>query len=150
MEHQDRRTAELAALEAHRRAAQNASGDPATVFRLATFTNSMAQELLVESIEAYRKVKLELESRGDRSEAWERASAMIIINYLFLGNAAAARAALESLLQEKPASASGFAAAAELYHREGRAADAVRALDEAAKLGGADHPLVAAIRNARA
>lgn len=119
MEYNDRRLAELASLDAHRRAAQSNATDPAVVFRLGTFTHTMAQELLVESIVSYREAIQRLETKNDRGEAWERANALIAFNQLMLGDRARAKATLDALLLQKPESVGGNAMLAEYYFREG-------------------------------
>ncbi|MBI3818266.1 MAG: hypothetical protein HY286_06205 [Planctomycetes bacterium] len=150
MEYPDRRLAELAALDAHRRAAADPmSNDPAALFRLGMFTHSLAQELIVESIVSYREAAKRLEASGARGEAWERAMALVALNHLMLGERGASRSALDLILQNNAASPSGIAILAELYYRENddEAGDA-----ELAKIPQDEHghPVVAAVLDSRA
>ncbi len=148
MEQGDRRTARLAALEAHRRSAEDATEDPAPAFRLGTFAHGLAMEVLDESAGAYANALRILEARGDRGEAWERACAMVALVRAAMGRTRGARALAVALVSEKPDGPSGLAALADVLYREGKDEDA-RAVLERAEAIAPDHPLVAGIRAQR-
>lgn len=145
MEYADRRTAELASLEAHRRSAEGSQPhDPAPMFRLGTFAHSLAMELLEESAASYRIAAQRLEASGDRGEAWERSRAMIALCFASLGRAEEARHEIDGVLARRADSPSALAALADLYARRGERRAALEALDRA-RSAAPDHPLVTGI-----
>ncbi|MBL8696407.1 MAG: hypothetical protein JNJ88_20085 [Planctomycetes bacterium] len=145
MEYADRRTAELASLEAHRRTAEGSQPhDPAPMFRLGTFAHSLAMELLEESAASYRIAAQRLEASGDLGEAWERSRAMIALCFASLGRAEEARQEVDSVLAQRAGSPSALAAMADLYARRGERGLALEAMDRA-RAAAPDHPLVTGI-----
>lgn len=150
MDAPQRRTAALAALEAHRRKAEEAGPtDQGSVFAHAVFAYEFARQLTGESLASASKVVASMDEAGDHSEGFERALAVTALNLLTLGNKGGASKAIDRLLTINPSSPSGMAVLAEAEFRAGNDAKA-REILQRARDAAPGHPFVEGIAAARA